>query len=237
MKNLFYLILAAGLLVSSCTGKNNLENKEKNIVSVNQDCGDLINFSNGDFYDENGQFLESKAKEAIIALAKYHGYPVFPGFKENLWVSDYGTGRFTELGLAAHLFINNEKDRYMLMDLFLLPGQMLPEHWHLDGETNPAKLEGWLIRYGESYIVGAGEENLNNFPEIKIPDCHMNGTVTTKHVIPANLGSFTPQDILYSRHWQFGGAEGAIITEVANVHTDAAVRHSDKAINDNFLGI
>jgi len=32
------------------------------------------------------------------------------------------------------------------------------------------------------------------------------------------------------------GPEGAIITEVANVHTDNAVRHSDRAINDNFLG-
>lgn len=115
----------------------------------------------------------------------------------------------------------------MLIDLFLLPGQMLPEHWHLDGETNPAKLEGWLIRHGESYIVGAGEDNLNKFPEIKIPECHMNGTVTTKHVVLATAGSFTSQDILYSKHWQFGGTEGAIITEVANVHTDAAVRHSD----------
>lgn len=144
-----------------------------------------------------------------------------------MWVSDYGTGQFTELGLAAYLFMNNDKDRYMLIDLFLLPGQMLPEHWHLDGETNPAKLEGWLIRHGESYIVGAGEDNLNKFPEIKIPECHMNGTVTTKHVVLATAGSFTSQDILYSKHWQFGGTEGAIITEVANVHTDAAVRHSD----------
>ena len=30
--------------------------------------------------------------------------------------------------------------------------------------------------------------------------------------------------------------EGAIITEVANVHTNPAVRHSDDAINKNFLG-
>ena len=52
-----------------------------------------------------------------------------------------------------------------------------------------------------------------------------------------SIRSFTPQDILYSKHWQVGGTEGAIISEVANVHTDAAVRHSDRAINDNFLGI
>jgi hypothetical protein len=38
-----------------------------------------------------------------------------------------------------------------------------------------------------------------------------------------------------SRHWQFAGVEGAVITEVANVHTGSAVRHSDKKINDHFL--
>jgi len=65
----------------------------------------------------------------------------------------------------------------------------------------------------------------------------MNGEAETKHVIEGMPGSFTPQDILYSKHWQFAGDKGAIITEVANVHTDIAVRHSDKAINDNFLGI
>jgi len=102
----------------------------------------LPEFSNDSFYDEAGVFLEDKAKDAIIQLAEYHGYPIFPDFKENLWVSDYGTGKFTELGLAANMFINNETDQYMLMDLFLLPGQMLPEHWHLDGGDNAAKLEG-----------------------------------------------------------------------------------------------
>lgn len=194
-------------------------------------------FNNDDFYSSDGVFLEEIAKEAILQLANYHGYNVFPEFMENLWVSDYGTGQFTKLGLAAYMFMNNETDQYMLMDLFLLPGQMLPEHWHLDGESNPAKLEGWLVRNGMSYIVGVGDDNLKNFSAIEIPTCHMNGTVTHKHVIAAEIGSFTPQDVIYAPHWQWAGQEGAIITEVANVHTDAAVRHSDKAINDHFLGL
>ena len=28
----------------------------------------------------------------------------------------------------------------------------------------------------------------------------------------------------------------AIVTEVANVHTGSCVRHSDKAVNENFMG-
>ncbi len=192
-----------------------------------------MKFNNEDFYTD-GKFDVEKGKDAIMALCKHHGYPVFPGLREGIWVSDYGTGEFTKLGLAAFLFKNNEDDKYMLMDLFLLPGQMLPEHWHLDGETNPAKREGWLVRWGSSYIVGVGEANLPK--EVVIPKCHMDGKATTEHCTLAKPGTFVPLAKVYTRHWQFGGPEGAIITEVANVHTNEAVRHSDKAINANFLG-
>jgi D-lyxose ketol-isomerase len=239
MKNLFWIGIVLVAFSVSCTSKSSTEkvtDAEITSTECTEKCKDAITFKNEDFYKADGTFDVEKGKDAIVALAKYHGYNIFPGFRESLWVSDYGTGKYTELGLAACLFKNNEKDRYMLMDLFLLPNQMLPEHWHLDGETNPAKLEGWLVRNGMSYIVGQGEDNLASFDAIKIPDCHMNGEAETKHVVEGMPGTFTPQDVVYAKHWQFSGSEGAVITEVANVHTDAAVRHNDKAINDNFLG-
>jgi len=198
---------------------------------IKADKGNL-SFDNASFY-KDGKFDIEKGKDAVMALAKYHGYPVFPGMRDKLWVSDYGTGQFAKLGLAAYMFKNNEEDRYMLMDLFLLPGQMLPEHWHLDSDKNPAKREGWLVRWGLSHIVGEGEPNLGK--DVVIPKCHMNGDATTKHEIVATPGVFVPLARVTSRHWQFAGPEGTIITEVANVHTDSAVRHSDQAINDNFL--
>lgn len=193
-----------------------------------------IHFDNSCFYDDAGKFQADKAKDAYVALMKYHGYPVFEGVREKMWVSDYGTGQFARLGLGAVMFQNNVKHRYMLMDIYLLPGQMLPEHWHIEGEGNPAKLEGWLVRHGLSHIVGEGEPNLG--PDVKIPKCHMNGTSTVKHEVIAHPGDFVPLNRVEARHWQYGGPEGAIISEVANVHTDSAVRHSDKALNDNFLG-
>jgi len=57
-----------------------------------------------------------------------------------------------------------------------------------------------------------------------------------RHEVIARAGDFVPLNREGARHWQFAGPEGAILTEVANVHTDSAVRHSDPAINDNFLG-
>lgn len=244
MKNVIYLFVVVAIISTACSSKSTSETdtkiaKKSACIETSEKpcCNSAITFKNEDFYKPDGTFDVEKGKDAIVTLAKYHGYNVFPEFREGLWVSDYGTGKFIELGLAAYMFKNNEKDKYMIMDLFLLPNQMLPEHWHLDGETNPAKLEGWVVRNGKSYIVGQGEDNLASFPAIKIPACHMNGETETKHVIEGTPGSFTPQDVVYAKHWQFGGPDGAIITEVANVHTDAAVRHSDKAINDNFLGI
>ena len=184
-----------------------------------------IRFKNDYFYDADGTFKPEAGKDAYIALMKYHGYPVFPDVREKLWVSDYGTGQFTKLGLGANLFVNNEKDRYMVMDLFLLPGQMLPEHYHLSTDKNPAKLEGWVVRHGLSYVYGEGAPTPNM--KAVVPKCHMNGTVTVKHEVILHPGQFTPQDRATARHWQYGGPEGAIITEVANVHDDSGVRHSD----------
>ena len=193
-----------------------------------------IQFDNSYFYDNDGKFLEDKAKEAYIAVMKYHSYPVYDVVKKDLWVSDYGTGKFAELGLGAYCFKNNEEASYMLMDMFLLPNQMLPEHWHLKTEKNPAKDEGWLVRHGESWVVGEGEANLP--ANVVIPECHMEGKATTSHAVLCKAGDWAQLNKPLARHWQFAGPEGAIINEVANVHDNAGVRHSDQAINDHFLG-
>ncbi len=184
-----------------------------------------LDFPNESFYDAQGNFNEDAAKNAYITVMKYHGYPVFEGIKDKLWVSDYGTGQFAKLGLGAHMFENNERDRYMLMDLFLLPNQMLPEHYHLETDKNPAKMEGWLVRHGISYVYGEGEATKPM--HAVVPKCHMDGTVTVEHEVILKPGEFTRLNRATARHWQFGGPEGAIITEVASVHDDSGVRHSD----------
>lgn len=193
-------------------------------------------FKNEDFYVD-GKFDEEKAKDAIIQLCRYFHYPIFPNMRENLWVSDYGTGKFTELGLACIGFVNNTEsplgETFMLQDLYLLPNQMLPEHWHIQGKL-PIKNEGWFIRNGQSLIVGIGEDNLP--ADIQIPKCHMNGTVETRHSVLATPGTYVQLAKVESKHWQMAGPEGCILSEVANLHENEAVRHNDPAINDNFLG-
>lgn len=206
--------VVAGLSVAGCSPAEKATAKKPN-----------INFDNAYFYDAEGKFKLEAAKDALIALMQYHGYPVFPDVREKLWISDYGIGQYAKLGLRAVIFVNNEKDRYMMLDIYLLPNQMLPEHYHLATDKNPAKLEGWLVRHGVSYVYGAGEPTANI--KAVIPKCHMNGTVTVRHEVILGPGEFTGLKEAEERHWQFAGPEGVILTEVANVHDNDGVRHSD----------
>ena len=187
-----------------------------------------IVFDNSYFYNADGTFNAEAAKDAYITMMKYHGYPVFDGLREGLWVSDYGLGQFAKLGLGAYTFINDENGWYMGQDLYLLPNQMLPEHYHLDTGKGSAKMEGWHVRHGTSYVYGEGKPT----KKIKavIPKCHMNGTVSVSHEVILNEGQATTLNRATARHWQFGGPEGAIISEYATYHDNDGVRHSDPKI-------
>ncbi len=207
-------------LVAACTTTQPIRESEKE-----------LKFSNEQFYDAEGNFLPERAKDALIEMLEYHNYPIFESLRERIWVTDYNKGHYAELGLASITFINDTKDKYMLMDIFLLPGQMLGEHMHFAAEGNPAKMEGWLVRHGKSYIVGIGEDNMAEFPQVVVPSMHWGGNVTARNVVEANVGDFVQLSQVESPHWQLAGDKGAVITEVANVHTGAGVRRSDPEMN------
>ena len=226
MKTVIGVVAVALLIVGTgcqCPIKAFSSNHARNSTS--------IQFDNAWFYDKDGKFIEERGKEAYIAVMKYHGYPVFPGMKEKLWVSDYGTGEFTKLGLGALMFMNNDKDpegyRFMLMDLFLLPGQMLPEHYHLKSAKSVEKMEGWLVRHGSVTIVGEGEPT----PGLKERQPKsQSASSTVFNGVEATPGTFIKLNRVTARHSQLAGPEGAIETEVANFHDNSAVRHTNEKL-------
>ena len=226
--------IIAGALLAGCCDKSGKTAAADGSCDKKHDIAS-ITFDNS-YYYKDGVFQEDKAKDAVIALMEYYDYPIFPNVRNLLWVSDYGTGQYAKVGLACIGFVNNEQDLYMLQDLYMMPGQMLPEHWHEKPADLPIKMEAWTIRNGTSYIVGIGEDNLSKFPYVQVPDAHMGGKVTVMNVIEATPGMTVLLKEAGSRHWQFAGPEGVIMSEVANVHSNADVRHSDPGINDHFLG-
>jgi D-lyxose ketol-isomerase len=195
----------------------------------------LPNYPNA-YYYKGGKFDENAAKNAVFDLLEYHGYPIYPTLRENLAVTDFDLGKFTEVGLACVMFANKwgGEFSYMMQDLFLMPNQMLPEHWHIKPENTQEggaqKDEGWFIRWGRSYVIGEGTPNLPQ--EVKVPAVH--GAVTVEHCTIADPGVFVPLSSVGSHHWQFGGKEGVILTEVANYHNGKMVRFANDTATKAF---
>lgn len=187
-----------------------------------------LQFDNAWFYDKDGKFIVERGKDAYIALMKYHGYPVFDNAREKLWVSDYGIGEFTRLGLGANMFVDQEEknygERYMLMDLYLLPNQMLPEHYHLKTDKALPKRESWMIRHGLSYVIGEGEPTLG-IKEM-MPESQR-ASATVFHAQKTGPGQLAQLNRATAKHSQIAGPEGCIMTEVANFHDNDGVRHTN----------
>ncbi|MDR1498450.1 MAG: hypothetical protein LBS59_08630 [Puniceicoccales bacterium] len=237
IKNLF-LAAATMAVFAACSTAGDVAKKEGEcpVKKEKAACAKkTLTFNNADFY-KAGKFNEDAAKDAIVKLMKFYNFPITEKTRSQLWVSDYGTGRFTEVGLAAIMIDNNVKDRYMLQALFLLPNQMLPEHWHEKPKSDlPAKMEGWFVHNGSTYTVGEGADNLAKFPEIKIPASHPTAVVA-KNATKLVAGEYSKLTKLYGHHWQIAGPQGAVIYEVANVHDNESVRHLVPSIDKHFSG-
>ncbi|AFM04973.1 hypothetical protein Fleli_2610 [Bernardetia litoralis DSM 6794] len=243
MKKLIFLCpLVISIFFTACSNKSSQNETQESQSEVkaetevkaeeaSPETKKPLHFTNEQFYDAEGNFLEEKAKDALIEMLEYHDYPVFDSLRDKIWVTDYNVGNYAELGLASVMFVNNEEDQYMLMDIFLLPNQMLGEHMHVAAEGNPVKMEGWLVRHGKSYVAGIGENNRADFPQVVVPNAHWDGKVSTNHIIEVNEGGFAHLVKAESSHWQMAGSEGAVITEVGNVHTGAGVHRSDPKMN------
>lgn len=185
--------------------------------------------NNADFYDAQGKFKPETAKEAYLRFLEAARYPISERLRKEMWMADFGVGHFTEVGVGGMFWVNNQKDNYTSLEMFLLPGQMIPEHWHvaLPAENVPVKMESWHVRWGSTYTYGEGEptEKL----AVKIPECEQK-YVTVRHEKALQLGEVTGLTRPEQKHWQQAGPEGAIVTETSTFHSGAAVRFTDPRI-------
>ena len=179
-------------------------------------------YTNEDFYTADGTFDEAAAKKAYFEMMEYYGYPIPERLRgDEFWVADFGLGKFTEVGMAGVFWVNNEKDDYFGHEIFLLPGQIIPEHRHVEtGDVRP-KMEAWQVRHGWVYLYGEGEPT----PGVaeRIPPSHKEiaKARTEKKVMPGEVGEL---DGAAQWHWMKAGPNGAIVTEYASYHDNAALR-------------
>ena len=179
---------------------------------------------NDTFYKADGSFDVDAAKEAYYEMMRYHNYPIPERLRgEDFWTLDFGAGNFLEVGMAGIFWINRKEDDYFGHDIYLFPGQMIPEHKHVKTADARAKMEGWHVRHGSVHIYGEGEPT----PGVaeRIPPMHREIATarTEQKLMPGEVGWLGGPE---EWHFMVGGPEGAIVTEYASYQDGTALRFS-----------
>jgi D-lyxose ketol-isomerase len=179
-------------------------------------------FKNEDFYDKTGKFNVEAAKEAYYKMMRWFDYPIPERLRgPDFWTLDFGLGIFMEVGMAGIFWMNNKEHNYMGHDIWLLPGQMIPEHWHEKTEDAGPKLEGWLVRHGSAYLYGEGTPTAG--VETRISPSHRDIAVARTELF-LKPGEIKMLGKALEKHSMRAGPEGAIVTEFATFHDMKGLR-------------
>lgn len=181
-------------------------------------------YTNADFYDASGQFLMEKAREAYYDMFKRFHYPLSETLKKEMWILEFGLGDFARVGMAGIFWLNRQEENYFGHEIYLLPGQMIPEHSHLATAKGAAKMESWQPRHGMIYTFGEGEAT----PELmaKIPASQRN-LVKSRRCKPLAIDEVGHLNRLTAFHFMVAGSEGALVTEYGTFHDMDGLRFSN----------
>ena len=183
---------------------------------------------NEDFYDADGVLLDDKARGAYYDMMERFGYPIAPRLKsEEFWAIDFGLGDFVNVGMAGMFWVNDATYKYFGHEIYLLPGQMIVEHGHMQAGDVPPKMEAWQVRHGMIYTFAEGAETVPC--PVQTPASQAD-FITAKHVKAVQIGEVGALNRPTAMHFMLAGPEGAIVTEYANFHDNAALRFTNPGV-------
>jgi D-lyxose ketol-isomerase len=199
---------------------------------VKKKAGKGSTMKNEDFY-KDGKLLGDKAKEAYYDLMKKFKVPVYKRLQtDEFWAIDFGLGEFTSVGMGGIFWVNEKEEGYFGHEIYLLPGQMIVEHSHLEVEEAKVmpKVESWQVRHGWVYGLSQGEANFATMPELKIPESQKK-FLNVNHVEKWEADGFAHK-LVKPKSWHFmmAGPEGAIVTEYATFHDNKGLRFANPAV-------
>lgn len=203
----------------------------------------FANPGNKAFYGKDGAFMPDAAKQAYHEMMQGFGYPIPKRLKgDEFWVCDFLQRDYEKLGMAGIFWINEvgtfgdmgakaykgdfraKRFGYLGHEIYLLPGQMLPEHNHIGGnEGIGPKMEAWHIRYGSVNFFGEykGEGNetpISDMPKDEQPWGYGEKWFKSKYVAKRKAGDIYALKDPESWHFQRAGRHGAIVSEYATYH-------------------
>ena len=186
-------------------------------------------YPNSHFYAADGKFDAAVAKEAYYEMMRHYSYPIVERLRgEEFWTLDFGIGIFTEVGMAGIFWINHLEHKYFGHEIYLLPGQMIPEHRHVKTELAGPKLEGWHVRHGWVYTYGEGDPTPG--VDERISPSHKECSVarTETKLMPGETASLAGPE---QWHYMRAGPEGAIVSEYATYHDGDGLRFSHPKVS------
>ncbi|GHV09220.1 hypothetical protein AGMMS50229_18980 [Campylobacterota bacterium] len=228
------LFAVAAALTVNCFAQNT--NRRENTRPSPQ------KYPSSHYYNADGSFNEKAAKDAYAELFRYHRYSLSRAVLENiadvslagdkLWILDFGLGDFSNAGMAGIFFVNDKEHGYFGHEIYLLPYQMIPEHFHLPAEDKPAKHEAWQVRNGSiwCFAEGGSEADLKNYPPevAKAMKSQLDAkAITAFKGIERKVGEMAVLSGLEAPHFMMAGPEGAIVTEYATFHSGSGLRFTN----------
>lgn len=183
---------------------------------------ELKKYPNDHFYKADGTFDADAARAAYYEMMEFHSYPIVDRLKgEEFWTLDFGLGNFAESGMAGIFWVNSLDDNYFGHEIFLLGGQMIPEHWHMPTDAAGPKLEAWHLRHGSVTLYSEGTPTPG--VDDHIPPLHNKiAHARTEQILkPGEVGTLNAAQ---ARHFMLAGPEGAIVSEYATYHDGDGLR-------------
>lgn len=211
----FIAICGAGL--ASCTA----ESKKAEQVMTKEQTTYQKKYTNADFYTD-GKFDQAAAKKAFLHLFDFYGVPFTALMEKDIWFTDFGLGDFEHVGMGGIFWINDAEQGYFAHSIYLLPGQMIPEHAHVK-TAFPAKHESWMVNHGWVYNFSEIGDETPNAPAI----ARSHGPIKSKNFVRQNVGDVLRLKELGSYHFMMAGPEGAIVEEWACYHDNDGLRFTN----------
>ena len=199
-----------------------LESGQKTNCKKNKDMKYSKNFTNADFY-KDGEFQQDVAIAAMKDMLSFDDVPFTELMAKDFWVTDFGLGDFEKVGMGGIFWVNDAEFGYFAHGIYLLPGQMIPEHAHVQTKF-PAKHESWMVDKGWVYNFSEVGEETPDAPVI--PASH--GVIKSKNFVVQNIGDVLRLKELGTFHFMMAGPHGAIVNEWACYHDNDGLRFTNK---------
>lgn len=181
-------------------------------------------YTNADYY-KDGKIQPEVVKKAYLEMLASYGVPFSKTLADGIWMTDFELGDFENVGMAGIFWLNDSTNGYFGHEIYLLPGQMIPEHYHLKTDF-PPKYESWKVNHGWCYNFGIGEPSANP-PALPVSQ---KGNITSLNFIHQEVDEVASLKEAESPHFLLAGDNGVIITEFATYHDNAGLGFTNKNV-------